>query len=271
MHALAARPLTSPTREDGVIFPQDGGARGGIGCLSVYLRRERGGSCGRGLCPCVNFFSRRARRFDGYAAARERYKARWHLAVYVREQCSCRPFRLTVPVVVVGGVADPPLPPLPNLVPERLRNLAGFFFSEHSQNGFEPSLSTCCRTSSRNFNLKILGFFLLYSASILKMARAVAYHPLSNLVDKFTGIFPPFLLSSASVLEMVEDVAYHLWSSLFPGIFPIFYFLGCHQLAFSKVKANLGLDQATSCFTGAAPISVEVSVSKLVNFNWRGE
>ncbi|CAN0257065.1 unnamed protein product, partial [Hapterophycus canaliculatus] len=30
------------------------------------------------------------------------------------------------------------------------------------------------------------------------------------------------------------------------------------QLAFSKVKANLGLDQADSCFTGAAPISTEV-------------
>ncbi|CAM9223463.1 unnamed protein product [Ectocarpus sp. 6 AP-2014] len=31
-----------------------------------------------------------------------------------------------------------------------------------------------------------------------------------------------------------------------------------NALAFSKVKANLGLDQATSCFTGAAPISVEI-------------
>ena len=30
------------------------------------------------------------------------------------------------------------------------------------------------------------------------------------------------------------------------------------QLAFSKVKANLGLDEAMSCFTGAAPISTEV-------------
>lgn len=30
------------------------------------------------------------------------------------------------------------------------------------------------------------------------------------------------------------------------------------QLAFSKVKANLGLDQSLCCFTGAAPISPEV-------------
>ncbi|CAB1117569.1 unnamed protein product [Ectocarpus sp. CCAP 1310/34] len=31
-----------------------------------------------------------------------------------------------------------------------------------------------------------------------------------------------------------------------------------NALAFSKVKANLGLDQATCCFTGAAPIAVEI-------------
>lgn len=36
--------------------------------------------------------------------------------------------------------------------------------------------------------------------------------------------------------------------------------VSCSQLAFSKVKTNLGLDQANSCFTAAAPISKDVSI-----------
>lgn len=36
--------------------------------------------------------------------------------------------------------------------------------------------------------------------------------------------------------------------------------VSCLQLAFSKVKTNLGLDQANSCFTAAAPISKDVSI-----------
>lgn len=97
------------------------------------------------------------------------------------------------------------------------------------------------------------------------MVEAVAYHPLSVLVDKFMGIF-----NTPAFFFFCRQLTFSKWlkPSLIICRHPLFrnilYF--CHQLAFSKVKANLGLDQATSCFTGAAPISVEVSVSELVNF-----